>query len=630
MKIKRLIRTGALIAVGVFLGRGAHADTTLTFDCTPVSGKGTILTDCIPPQINNPNSPPGITNYGNFAAASSPGIAVSGFGTPNIGLTWGSDNFPTTRWEYYNTSGTVWGDGGSGVVQLQDSFVGSTEELTFVPNNPSASVVVKSFNFDAYYNSSERFTYKVSVVSGTNVLSGPTTVSFLSDGTKNHPVNINYTGAPGQTLKLKLLRVASTLGAGEIEGNEYNNAVDDIAFAQTPATTFPAGPQVVSVTPADGTTGLPANSSPPYAATIADGPTLAATAPIQLRLDYTPVSPPPTITPLGGGQTSVSYPGAASLLANGAHVYTLTYADNLGAIYTNEVVFSTFYTSLPSAYALPPGSGVTRGFTYRTVSASTQVETNLPSTIARAVAQLNGTLINTSTSLAYTNEATLGTNADGSFNIDTVLNFTDSGSAVDNFPDDLPFPGLDFPPDNWFSTEALLYLDLPAGYYRFGVNSDDGFEVNALPPQGVSGSPIVLGLFDNGRGAADTLFDFQVPTSGVYPFQVIYFQADGFGSCEFFSVTNLATGGKVLINDPADPNAIKSYRALALAPRITSVVRNGPNVVISWANGNPPFQVQFKNDPANPVWNNIGLPTANRTANVPILPGVGFIRVFGQ
>ena len=217
---------------------------------------------------------------------------ATGLGTPNIGLIWGGIPSPHTRWEYYNTSGSPW----AGVVQLQGSFVGSTEQLSFVPNNPSASVVVGSFNFDAYYNDNERFTYQVSVVSGTNVLSGPTTISFLSDGTKNHPVNINYTGAPGQTLKLKLLRVASTLGAGEIEGNAYNNAVDDIAFSQTPATTFPAGPQVVSVTPADGTTGLPANSSPPYAATIADGPTLAATAPIRLRLDYTPVSPPPTIT----------------------------------------------------------------------------------------------------------------------------------------------------------------------------------------------------------------------------------------------------------------------------------------------------------------------------------------------
>ena len=132
----------------------------------------------------------------------------------------------------------------------------------------------------------------VRVVSGTNVLSSQT-VSYLSDGTKNHPVNINYTGAPGQTLKLQLRRVASTLGVGEREGNEYDNAVDDIAFAQTPATTFPAGPQVVSVTPADDTTGLAAVSSPPYLASITNGPTLLVAGPIQLKLDGSLVSPAP-------------------------------------------------------------------------------------------------------------------------------------------------------------------------------------------------------------------------------------------------------------------------------------------------------------------------------------------------
>ena len=200
--------------------------------------------------------------------------------------------------------------GGSGGVQIQDSDVGTTEELTFTPNNPSASVEIESFSFDAYYNDNERFTYSVSVVSGTTVLSGPTMYTYLSDGTKNHPVVINCAGAPGQTLKLRLLRVPSTLASGEVEGSAYNNAVDDIAFAQSPATTFPAGPQVVSVTPADDTSGLPATSAPAYAAIIADGPSLTAAAPFQLKLDGNPVSPPPTVTPLGGGQTSVSYPGA--------------------------------------------------------------------------------------------------------------------------------------------------------------------------------------------------------------------------------------------------------------------------------------------------------------------------------
>jgi hypothetical protein len=329
-----------------------------------------------------------------------------------------------------------------------------------------------------------------------------------------------------------------------------------------------------------------------------------------------------------GTLTTIQYtPG---LLASGSsHSYQVVYSDNgPGLPQTNLLSFNVVnYATLPPSYAIPPGAGITRGFTYRTVSASTEATNTLDSTIARAVSQLNGTLTNPATSLPYTNSATPGTNVDGSFNIDTVLNFDDTGTTVDNFPNDTTFPGLDVPPNYNFSTEALLYLDLTAGYHQFGVNSDDGFEVNALPPQGVSGSPIVLGLFDNGRAAADTLFDILVPTHGIYPFQVIYFQSGGLASCEFFSVTNLDTGGKVLINEPTDPNAIKSFRVLS--PRITSVARSGSNVSINWAYGNPPFQVQFKNNITGP-WSNSGSPTSNRTALVPIQPGAGFIRVVGS
>ena len=76
MKIKktRCFRKGALLAIGVLLGRGAYADTTLTFDAPAGS--------CTPPQIENPNAPPGITNFGNYAAASSGSVDVAGFGTP--------------------------------------------------------------------------------------------------------------------------------------------------------------------------------------------------------------------------------------------------------------------------------------------------------------------------------------------------------------------------------------------------------------------------------------------------------------------------------------------------------------------------------------------------------------------
>ena len=618
MKLKKVaLFRPALLAVGVFLGHGAYADTTLTFDGDPAL--------CTPPQQNNPNAPPGITNFGNYAASSSVSVDVTGFGTPNIGLGWGGIPSPDTRWEYYNKN-AVW----LGAVQLQGTFVDTTEVLNFIPNTPSAAAVIESFKFWGYYNDNERFTYDVSVTSGTNVLYGPTKYSYLSDGTKNHLVSINYTGAPGQTLKLRLARVPSTLGAGEVEGGGYNNAADDIKFAQTPATAFPAGPQVVSVTPADDTSGWPATSIPPYAAIITNGPTLTVATPISLKLDYAPVSPPPTVTPLGGGLTSVTHTNTASVvLANGLHVYTLTYADNLGGFYTNEVVFSTSYKTLPPAYALPSGSGITRGFTFRTVLAPLDITNRLDSTIARAVAQLNGTLTNQDTGMPYTNSATLGTNADGSFSIDTVLNFNgDNQPAEGDFPNDQIFPGLPFFTLSWFSTEALLFLDLPAGYYRLGVNSDDGFEVNALPPPGVAGSPIVLGLYDAARGAADTLFDVLVTRPGVYPFQVIYFQSDGSSTEEFFSVTNFATGGKALINDPASSSAIKSYRDLR--PHLTRLVRSGSNAVIDWAYGTPPFQLQFKSSLTNTAWSNVGASTTNHTATVPLSSDTGFYRVYGQ
>jgi len=325
----------------------------------------------------------------------------------------------------------------------------------------------------------------------------------------------------------------------------------------------------------------------------------------------------------------VQYTAPNSLSSGSTHFYTLSYADNLSANYTNDTVFyAATYPTLPSAYANPPGSGVIRGFTYRTVMAPNDTTNILDSSVARAKAQLAGTLIDPSTNLPYTNAApVLGTNADGSFNIDTVLNFDDDATSVGSFTNDVEFPGLEGGTYNWFSTEALLYLDLPAGYYQLGVTSDDGFEFNALPPQGVSGSPIQLGIFDDGRSVDETLFDFLVPASGVYCFQLIYFESTGQASCELYSV-NFPTGTKTLVNDPADVNAIKSYRVLR--PHIISIAKSGSNAAIQWTYGTPPFQVQFNTNLNNTVWSDVGAPTPNRTANVPIQPGNGFIRVYGK
>src|SRR5262249_38083714 len=156
----------------------------------------------------------------------------------------------------------------------------------------------------------------------------------------------------------------------------YDIAVTDIAFAQTPATTFPPGPQLVippapdtalvspsvPVTPTDHTNGVGGANAGiaavyyPYLANITNGATSLVAGSIQLLLDGSSVSPAPTISS-AGGVTNVSYPGT-NLLSSGTHYYALTYKDNLGATYTNVVDFTSTYVTLPPSYAIPPGAGV--------------------------------------------------------------------------------------------------------------------------------------------------------------------------------------------------------------------------------------------------------------------------------
>src|ERR1041385_1252758 len=156
MKIKKYKKFSpvAMAALGVFLGRGAQADTIIDFDAYP------------PGYTKNSNIP---QFFGDNASASSEGVTVSGFGTPNIGLTWQGTG---SQWQFYIDS--VWAAG-----QLDSSNVGDTDELVLTPNVGAAGVIIKSFNFHPYYVDTERYTYNVSVLAGASVVSGPTTYTFL-------------------------------------------------------------------------------------------------------------------------------------------------------------------------------------------------------------------------------------------------------------------------------------------------------------------------------------------------------------------------------------------------------------------------------------------------------------------
>jgi hypothetical protein len=150
------------------------------------------------------------------------------------------------------------------------------------------------------------------------------------------PISLNYTGAIGQALTLRLHRIPSVLGAGEVNGSSGNIAVDDIVFAQLPETEFPVGPQVVAVTPLNNQVGVAPDIF--YQASITNGVTALAGGSIQLKLNGAVVSP--TITQ-AGGLTNVSYQVATLRPPGSTNTFTLTYDDNGVPVkhYTNEVQY---------------------------------------------------------------------------------------------------------------------------------------------------------------------------------------------------------------------------------------------------------------------------------------------------
>ena len=222
------------------------------------------------------------------------------------------------------------------------------------------------------------------------------------------------------------------------------------------------------------------------------------------------------------------------------------------------------------SFALPAGAGSSPGIRFLT-HWSADAAGNLPNTIARAEAQLNGTLVD-QFGIPLFNASTPGPLPGGFYNV-PVVNFEERGESIGRIPGDSTFPGIDAAGDyNNFATEALAYLQLEAGYYRFGVNSDDGFQLRAGRPARSVLNSQVLGAFDGGRGSADSVFDFVAPVAGLYPFRLIHFEGTGGANLEWWHV-DLETNERILINDPAHPKAIRSF-AFANTVDSLAFVRN--------------------------------------------------------
>jgi hypothetical protein len=117
------------------------------------------------------------------------------------------------------------------------------------------------------------------------------------------------------------------------------------------------------------------------------------------------------------------------------------------------------------------------------------------------------------------------------------------------------------------------------------VNSDDGFRVTV----GTTNNPVaqVLGVFDGGRGSADSVFYFNVTRPGVYFFRLVWMEGGGGANVEWFTLNN--DGTRALVNG-SQAGALRAFRRRTVAEpggstptgRIQSITRSGGNLVITY------------------------------------------------
>lgn len=97
--------------------------------------------------------------------------------------------------------------------------------------------------------------------------------------------------------------------------------------------------------------------------------------------------------------------------------------------------------------------------------------------------------------------------------------------------------------------------------------------------QGETGQ--VLGQYNAGRGASDTVFGMQIDQPGVYPLRLLWWEGGGGANVEWFSVQ--PDGSKVLINDTTNANALRAYQKATIATRPTITIgTSGANVVVTY------------------------------------------------
>jgi len=301
------------------------------------------------------------------------------------------------------------------------------------------------------------------------------------------------------------------------------------------------------------------------------------------------VSVTPTVTDIPSSTDKlVLYTPNPPLSPSSNHIAGLVYAGT-----TNYWIFSVItYTNVPATNMLASSAADpnARGFRVKVVQSTTaRPGANGGNNAASAEDQLAGTPANV---------AIAGPETDGSYILTNIINWSSrrvpgqTGAEIGNFqplmggPADDPIPGLPGTGltgtagrDN-VAAEIFAYLDLPAGYQKFGVNGDDGWKVQVGAFRQTNGT--VLFTVDRGAAAADIPFAFITPQAGLVPIRLVWYQGGGDGNLEFFTYGPNNT--KIPVNDRNNPNSVKAYYNVITAPQLkfTSATLGGGTATFTW------------------------------------------------
>ena len=263
-----------------------------------------------------------------------------------------------------------------------------------------------------------------------------------------------------------------------------------------------------------------------------------------------------------GSVVHADYEQSETFVSGSAHTLKATFTSITGQVLQETVAFKApLLATLPEAIATDLGTGSDSGMRWRTH----QLATGRGNSVSLVEAQLRGELGES----VHTTELQA---EDGYFPIDFV-NFDQNAGAAGNFktgadaPQDVAdllipgIPGTTGSKDD-IAGEALTFLELSTvGVYTMVVNSDDGFQVSVGPSS--NPTSLVLGKFDGGRGAADSLFYFKVLKPGVYPFRLLWFEGDSDARVEWFTVN--ADGSRALVGGSQD-GSLPAFRQRTEVP----------------------------------------------------------------